>query len=87
MKDVEAFIADLPQDEKRILQHLRTFLFEVEPRFREKLSYDVPYYFLNHRVCFLWPASAPLKPKTATDTKVLLGFCKGYLLSTSRVYW
>ncbi|MBT1703083.1 DUF1801 domain-containing protein [Chryseosolibacter indicus] len=83
MKDVEDFIAELPIDEKLILQQLRSILFQIEPRFQERLSYGVPYYYRKRRVCFLWPVSAPLAPKVAGDVKVLLGFCYGSKLSNA----
>jgi hypothetical protein len=76
--DVEDFIANLPTDERVIVARLRALLFEAEPRFREKLSYGVPYFSRNRRVCFLWPSSAPLGP---TMAKVSFGFCYANLLS------
>lgn len=84
MRDIEDFIADLPIDERRILQRLRAILFEVEPRFKEKLSYGVPYYFRTRRVCFLWPISAPLAPKVTNDAKVIMGFCYADRLSNAQ---
>ena len=81
MENVEDFILDLPNDERAIVSTLRTLLYEVDPRFREKLSYGVPYYSRNRRVCFIWPASAPQGPKMA---KVSFGFCYGNMLSNER---
>ena len=76
--DVNDFIVNLPKEERVIVKKLRDLLIETEPRFREKLSYGVPYFSRNRRVCFIWPASAPLGPKNA---KVLFGFCYANLLS------
>ena len=76
--DVSDFIINLPKEERVIVKKLRDLLIETEPRFREKLSYGVPYFSRNRRVCFIWPASAPLGPKNA---KVLFGFCYANLLS------
>ena len=76
--DIVDFIASLPNDERILVSKLRALLFDTEPRFREKLSYGVPYFSRNRRVCFLWPSSAPFGPTTA---KVSLGFCYANLLS------
>lgn len=78
MESVEDFILNLPSDERILVTKLRMLLFEIEPRFREKLSYGVPYYSRHRRVCFIWPSSAPLGP---TNAKVSFGFCFANLLS------
>ena len=79
--DVNEFIINLPKEERIIVSRLRDLLFETEPRFREKLSYGVPYFSRNRRVCFIWPASAPLGPINA---KVSFGFCYANLLSNTQ---
>ena len=79
--DVNEFIINLPKAERIIVSRLRDLLFEIEPRFREKLSYGVPYFSRNKRVCYLWPASAPLGP---TNAKVSFGFCYANLLSNAQ---
>ena len=81
MGSVDDFIFNLPSDERIFVSKLRTLLFEVEPGFREKLSYGVPYYSRHRRVCFIWPASAPLGP---TNAKVSFGFCYANLLSNAQ---
>jgi hypothetical protein len=81
MESVDDLIFNLPSDERMLVTKLRTLLFEIEPRFKEKLSYGVPYYSRNRRVCFIWPASAPLGPRNA---KVSFGFCYGNLLSNEQ---
>jgi hypothetical protein len=75
---IEDFIANLPDHEKKIVHRLRNIILETAPMLREKLSYGVPYYFLKKRICFIWPASAPLSGKT---DGVALGFCEGYLMA------
>src|SRR5688572_10705977 len=79
--DVNEFIINLPKEERIIVSRLRDILFETEPRFHEKLSYGVPYFSRNRRVCFIWPASAPLGPMNA---KVSFGFCYANLLSNAQ---
>lgn len=76
--DVHDFITNLPKEERIIVSRLRDLLFDIDPRFREKLSYGVPYFSRNRRVCFIWPASAPLGPINA---KVSFGFCYANLFS------
>lgn len=80
MKTYEDFYFDLTEKEKTIVNRLRQIVLDTAPHFREKISYGVPYYFLNTRVCFIWPASVKPGPKEG----VVLGFCKGYLLSNEQ---
>jgi hypothetical protein len=87
MNAVADLIADLPDDERVIIARLRTLIMESEPRLQEKISYGVPYFFHNRRVCFLWPASllpGGCPPKEPVRTKVTLGLCYGNLLSNDR---
>jgi hypothetical protein len=78
---IEDFVFNLPKDERVLVSRLRELLLDSEPRFMEKLSYGVPYFSRNRRVCFIWPASAPQGP---TNAKVSFGFCYGHLLSNSQ---
>jgi hypothetical protein len=86
MNAVPDLINDLPDDERTIAVRLRALILESEPRLQEKLSYGVPYFFHNRRVCFIWPAS--LIPagysKELISTKVTLGLCYGNLLSNDQ---
>jgi uncharacterized protein YdhG (YjbR/CyaY superfamily) len=86
MNAIPDLIADLPDDERIIAARLRTLILESEPRLQEKLSYGVPYFFHNRRICFIWPAS--LIPagysKEPISTKVTLGLCYGNLLSNDQ---
>jgi hypothetical protein len=75
---VEDLIADLPADEKKITMVLRNLVVETAPMLREKISYGVPYYYKKSRICFIWPASVP---NGGITEGVILGFCKGYLMS------
>jgi hypothetical protein len=77
MKTFEDFYFNLDKEERLIVERLRKLVLETDPRFKEKISYGVPYYFLNSRVCFIWPSSVKPGPKSG----VVLGFCMGYLLS------
>ncbi|MDO1445258.1 DUF1801 domain-containing protein [Rhodocytophaga aerolata] len=75
---VKDLIANLPENEKKIILGLRNCILETAPMLREKLSYGVPYYYRKSRVCFIWPASVP---NGGLTEGVALGFCKGYLMS------
>jgi uncharacterized protein YdhG (YjbR/CyaY superfamily) len=87
MNSVTDLITDLPDDERVIVTRLRALILECESRLQEKLSYGVPYFSHNRRICFLWPASlipAGYKPAEPVRTKVTLGLCYGNLLSNDQ---
>jgi hypothetical protein len=77
-RSVEDLLATLPAEERVIMEELREIILTCLPTAKEKLSYNVPYYFLQSRVCFIWPASVPWG---GIKQGVLIGFCKGQLLS------
>ena len=78
-KDVDDFLEYLPDDERKIVDHLRNLIFQCLPNVREKLSYNVPYFFGKKRIVFIWPASVPWG--MSQQNGVLLGFCTGHLMS------
>jgi hypothetical protein len=86
MQDVENLINDLPSDERVITKRLRSIILDADPRIQEKLSYGVPYFFHNRRICFVWPASCQpySTDKAFPPEKVTLGFCYGNLLSNDQ---
>ncbi len=77
---VERMIESLPEEERKIVQFLCHLIQEATPTLQEKLSYGVPYFSGKRRICFIWPSSVPLGPKAG----VMLGLCKGYLLSNEQ---
>lgn len=71
---IDEFLDSLPEEELKIVSLLRRIIFDCIPDVKEKLSYNVPYYYRHSRICFIWPASVPwgnLKKGVA------IGFCKG----------
>jgi hypothetical protein len=82
MKTIEELIADLPKNEKAIVQPLREIILGCSPDLTEKLSYKVPFYYRYARICFIWPGSLPWGKEKKEG--VLLGFCKGHLLSNEQ---
>jgi len=50
----------LPGDERVITDILRQIVLETLPRHcREKLTYNVPFFYGKRRICVIWPASVP----------------------------
>jgi len=77
--NVDEFLDFLPENELEIVEFLRTVVFDCISNCREKLSYNVPYYYRHSRVCFIWPASVPWG--NVKKNGVLFGFCRGNLLN------
>lgn len=74
----------LPEDERLIVDVLRQIILNYLPSgFREKLSYNVPYFYGNRRVCLIWPGSVPWG---GIREGVLLGFCQGNKMPDSENY-
>ncbi len=71
---IEEFLDYLPVDELEIVLFLRKIILECMPDCKEKLAYNVPFYYRHSRICFIWPASVPWG-KVAQG--VAIGFCKG----------
>lgn len=78
-KTVEDFLEYLPENELKIVQQLRKIILGCMPEGKEKLAYNVPFYYQHKRVCYIWPASVPWGGIKETG-KVVLGFCKGHKL-------
>lgn len=77
-KNVEEFLEYLPEHERIIVDHLREIVLECIPECREKLAYNVPYYYKNSRICYIWPSSVPWGNVKLSG--VQFGFCQGHLL-------
>jgi hypothetical protein len=78
-RNMDEFLDFIPEEEKRIVLFLRQLIFDCIPACTEKLAYNVPFYYLHSRICFIWPPSVPWG--NAGIKGVQLGFCKGFLLS------
>ena len=75
---VDDIINFIPNKEANILIKLRSIILDLVPNIQEKISYNVPYFYLNKNLFFIWPGSIPWG-KTPKGT-VKLGFCLGYLI-------
>lgn len=73
-RNVSDFLDSLPDHELKIVETLRDLVLESIPNCKEKLAYNVPFYYRHSRVVFIWPASVPWG---SVDRGVALGFCKG----------
>ena len=78
---VEDFLDYLPGHERKMVDTLRRIVMECIPDAKEKLAYNVPYYYRHSRICFIWPASVPWGNVKLNG--VQLGFCRGNLLQDS----
>lgn len=83
-RDADDLGYSLQGEEKKIFTLLRHLILENLPGCREKLAYNVPFYYLNRRVCFIWPSAVPWGKSSPTG--VQLGFCAGYLLDDQSGY-
>lgn len=72
------FYASLTSGEQKIVTELQRLIEDCIPAARQKLSYNVPYYSLNKRICFIWPASVVWGKVKLKG--VQLGFCQAHLL-------
>jgi len=75
---VDEFLEYLPVHEREMVDRLRAIIRDCMTEGKEKLAYNVPYYYLHSRVCFIWPASVPWGNVKADG--VLLGFCNGHMM-------
>ncbi len=83
-KSVDEFLEFLPENELHIVKYLREIVFDCIPMCSEKLSYNVPYYSRNSRICFIWPPSIPWGNTNMNG--IQFGFCNGYLLDDEIKY-
>jgi hypothetical protein len=71
---IQEFLDFIPESERIMVEHLRSLTFVTIPEVKEKLSYNVLFYFRNKRLCFNWPASVPWGK---VSNGVRLGFANG----------
>lgn len=74
----------LPENERIIVDVLRQIILENLPDYcKEKISYNVPYFYGNKGICIIWPSSIP---RGGIKEGVLLGFWYGNKLKDSDGY-
>ncbi len=65
----------LPEEERLITDLLRQLVKDELPAYcREKISYNVPYFYGNKGICIIWPSAIP---RGGIKKGVLLGFWYG----------
>jgi len=78
-RHLDDFLGFLPQEEYAIVMQLRRLVYECIPDAKERLAYNVPFFYRHARICFIWPGSVPWGQKVKQGVE--LGFCKGHLLT------
>jgi hypothetical protein len=64
-----------PEDERMTVDVFRQIIIEhTPPTCREKMSYNVPFFYGNKGICIIYPAFVP---RAGIKTGVLLGFWYG----------
>ena len=65
----------LPENERVIVDILRQIILENLPAYcKEKISYNVPFFYGNKGICIVWPSTIP---RGGIREGVLLGFWYG----------
>jgi hypothetical protein len=65
----------LPEEERIIVDVLRQIILETLPPYcKEKISYNVPFFYGNKGICIIWPSTVP---RGGIKKGVLLGFWYG----------
>jgi Domain of unknown function (DU1801) len=74
----------LPETERIIVDILRQIISEnILPHIKEKISYQVPYFYGNKGLCIVWPASVK---GGGIRQGVLFGIWQGYLIPDKNNY-
>jgi hypothetical protein len=83
-KTIGEFLDYLPENDLLLVNYLREIVLDSIPDCQEKLSYNVPFYVRNSRICYIWPPSIPWGNTIING--VQLGFCYGNLLNDEIEY-
>ncbi len=75
IKSLLELFALLPEEERITVDVLRHIIIEELPEYcKEKISYNVPFFYGNKGICIIWPAAIP---RGGIRKGVLLGFWYG----------
>lgn len=75
IKNLVELFAILPEDERIIVDVLRQVILDSLPSYcKEKISYNVPFFYGNRGICIIWPSTVP---RGGIKKGVLLGFWYG----------
>jgi hypothetical protein len=79
IKRVEELLEKITEEEWLVLDVLRGIIKDKLPDYcREKISYNVPYFYGKKGICIIWPSSIP---RGGIKEGVLLGFWQGNKLN------
>lgn len=79
IRNLVDLFALLPEDEKIIVDVLRQIIIDTLPAYcKEKISYNVPFFYGNKGICIIWPSTVP---RGGIRKGVLLGFWYGNKLN------
>ena len=74
----------LPEEERIIVDVLRQIILENLPEYcKEKISYNVPFFYGNKGICIVWPSTIP---RGGIKEGVLLGFWYGNKIADTDNY-
>jgi hypothetical protein len=74
----------LPENERIIVDVLRQIVLEnIDETIKEKISYQVPYFYGKKGLCIIWPATIK---NGGIKKGVLFGMWQGYLLQDKNNY-
>ena len=84
IESIAQLIELLPENERIIVDVLRQIIKENLPiHCKEKISYNVPFFYGNKGICIIWPAAIP---RGGIKEGVLLGFWYGNKLKDADQY-
>lgn len=84
IKSLVQLFERLLEEERIMMDVLRQIVRENLPSTcKEKLSYNVPFFYGKRGICIIWPASVP---RGGIKEGVLLGFWQGYRLVDENHY-
>jgi Domain of unknown function (DU1801) len=84
IKNLLDLFAVLPENERIIVDVLRQIIIETLPKHcREKISYNVPFFYGRKGICIIWPSTIP---GGGIKKGVLLGFWYGNKLNDKENY-
>ena len=78
-KNLADFNNAISEQELEIVEILRESIYDSIPEIRERLAYNVPFFYRKRRLCFIWPASVPWG---GISSGVALGFVQGSKMTT-----
>ncbi len=84
IQQVHQLIDIIPEHEWIILDVLRGIIRQRLPEYcKEKISYNVPFFYGHRGICIIWPAAIP---RGGIKEGVLLGFWQGNKLQDPQGY-